>query len=535
MKPPDLLRRGHPASDLLEESFRLLRRTPFSAWFIYFLGTIPALLYSLFFLADLSKTADAPNRLFESSLLLSLLWLFMKCTQTIFTTILRSQLLLLDPPIWSLSRLAKLALAQVAIQPSGLILRPLALLITIPYIWTATFYQNITILGDGTSPNLQTLCQQAFTQCKLWPRQAHIAATFLAIFGLFVWLNIAVSIFFIPQLLQTLLGITTPVSQHPLGLISPLFFATTFATLYLCLDPLRKAFNLLRCFYGSSLRNGADLDVQLKSLRHSSTSAASIALLFFLTFTTLATSTPTTPQPAPPVDSAELNHSIDQVLQRREYAWRGARESLPKVDDQSWLSKLQKDFSTWLRNIVNRFLRWIFPKIIPNPNSTPRTSWASNARPLLVGFLVLAAIALLISISRLRHRKKLLLTTLPSTAQAQPDLSQEDVTADQSDEAGWLALANQLQATGQLRLALRASYLASLAHLSQRELIRLARFKSNRDYDRELHRRARSLPILLSAFNHILLTFESAWYGDHPVTASTLADFSKSLDQIRSC
>ena len=153
--------------------------------------------------------------------------------------------------------------------------------------------------------------------------------------------------------------------------------------------------------------------------------------------------------------------------------------------------------------------------------------------PFLV--LVLAAIALLISISRLRHRKKLLLTPLPSTAQAQPDLSQEDVTADQSDEAGWLALADQLQATGQLRLALRASYLASLAHLSQRELIRLARFKSNRDYDRELHRRARSFPILLSAFNHILLTFESAWYGDHPVTASTLADFSKSLDQIRSC
>jgi hypothetical protein len=534
MKPPDLLRRGHPASDLLEESFRLLRRAPFSAWLVYFLGTIPALLYSLFFLADLSKSADAHNRLFESALLLSLLWLFMKCTQAIFTATLHSQLLLLDPPIWSLSRLAKLALAQVAIQPSGLILRPLALLITIPYIWTATFYQNITILGDGTSPNLQTLCQQAFTQCKLWPRQAHIAATFLATFGLFVWLNIAVSIFFIPQLLQTLLGITTPVTQHPLGLISPLFFATTFAILYLCLDPLRKAFNLLRCFYGSSLRNAADLDVQLKSLRRSSTSAASIALLFFLTFTTLSTSTPTA-QPTPPVEASELHHSIDQVLQRREYAWRGSRESLPKVDDQSWLSKLQKDFSTWLRNIVDRFLRWIFPKIIRNPSSAPSTSWASNARPLLVGFLVLATIALLVSLSRLRLRKKLLLAPLPTTTQAQPDLSQENVTADQSDEAGWLALADQLQATGQLRLALRASYLASLAHLSQRELIRLARFKSNRDYDRELQRRARSLPILLSAFNHILLTFESAWYGDHPVTASTLADFSKSLDQIRSC
>ena len=75
---------------------------------------------------------------------------------------------------------------------------------------------------------------------------------------------------------------------------------------------------------------------------------------------------------------------------------------------------------------------------------------------------------------------------------AVPDLNEESVTADQLPEDGWLQLARELMERGELRLALRASYLAGLAHLGHRELIHLARHKSNRDYDRELHRRARA-------------------------------------------
>jgi hypothetical protein len=88
---------------------------------------------------------------------------------------------------------------------------------------------------------------------------------------------------------------------------------------------------------------------------------------------------------------------------------------------------------------------------------------------------------------------------------------------------------------GELRLALRAFYLASLAHLAQREFIRLERYKSNHDYDRELQRRARGNGVLLEAFDENLLAFERAWYGDHDVTPGMLDGFSQNMERIRAC
>src|SRR5439155_1506172 len=72
-----------------------------------------------------------------------------------------------------------------------------------------------------------------------------------------------------------------------------------------------------------------------------------------------------------------------------------------------------------------------------------------------------------------------------------PDLSDENLSASRLPEGDWLNLARELMGQGDLRLALRAFYLASLAHLAQRDLIRVAKFKSNRDYEQELRRRAR--------------------------------------------
>jgi Domain of unknown function (DUF4129) len=76
---------------------------------------------------------------------------------------------------------------------------------------------------------------------------------------------------------------------------------------------------------------------------------------------------------------------------------------------------------------------------------------------------------------------------------------------------------------------------AGLAHLGGRDLIRLAKHKSNRDYDRELRRRARTQEELLGAFDRNLDAFERAWYGDHPVTPEALGEFSANLERIRAC
>ena len=98
-----------------------------------------------------------------------------------------------------------------------------------------------------------------------------------------------------------------------------------------------------------------------------------------------------------------------------------------------------------------------------------------------------------------------------------------------------MRIARELVQKGDLRLALRAFYLATLAHLGQRELICLARHKSNHDYDSELQRRARGNSSLLDAFDQTLLAFERVWYGDHAVTRETLDGVAENMERIRAC
>ena len=359
MKRRELQRSGRPASDLLEEAVRLLRAAPPAAWLAYFAGTVPGMLGALYFLSDMSRSAYAAERLVQSSVAMGTVWLWMKCCQAVFTCRLRSELLLLDPPRWTAARLARLAVAQIAIQPIGLIARLIALQLVIPYIWTATFFQNVTVLGDGGHGGLWDLCRRAYAQTVRWPLQLHLAAALLKVFGFFVWLNIVIAMFAAPQIGKMFSGIETQFTQNPYGLINPTFFAASFAALYLCLDPLRKALNVLRCFYGSSLRTGEDLDVQLKAVRRAATLAAGV-LLFLGTLAPVPAHAAMREEPK--VSSTELSQSLDDVLERREYAWRAPRDLTAQAEDKSWFGKLRKDFGAWVEGVVIKTKRWFGDK-----------------------------------------------------------------------------------------------------------------------------------------------------------------------------
>src|SRR6185436_17683161 len=97
--------------------------------------------------------------------------------------------------------------------------------------------------------------------------------------------------------------------------------------------------------------------------------------------------------------------------------------------------------------------------------------------------------------------------------------------ADELPEDGWLRLGLELLDRGEVRLALRSFYLASLAHLASRDLIRIAKFKSNRDYERELLRRSHALPDLSSAFSENVSVFDAVWYGRHDIDDEVLQRF----------
>jgi len=116
---------------------------------------------------------------------------------------------------------------------------------------------------------------------------------------------------------------------------------------------------------------------------------------------------------------------------------------------------------------------------------------------------------------------------------APPDLSDENVGAEQLPEDGWVQLGRELLERGDFRLALRAFYFASLAHLAARGLITVAKFKSNRDYERELRRRGHSLPDVLSSFGQNVVVFDRSWYGLHEVNRELLNEFVANLERIK--
>jgi Domain of unknown function (DUF4129) len=114
------------------------------------------------------------------------------------------------------------------------------------------------------------------------------------------------------------------------------------------------------------------------------------------------------------------------------------------------------------------------------------------------------------------------------------DITSEEVQADDRAEDEWRRLALQLRGQGDLRLALRALYLSTLAALAQDNLIVIARGKSNLDYLRELQRRGKRFgPKLPAAFRANLLIFESCWYGTHLVTDTELTRFEENMHAIR--
>jgi hypothetical protein len=349
-------------------------------------------------------------------------------------------------------------------------------------------------------------------------------------------------------MLKTFFGIETAFTRNPWALLNSTTFAATLAGTYLCFDPIRKALFVLRCFHGASLQTGEDLRVELKRLRQRGTTAATALLLLFISLGGPLSAVRAAESAPSRVESAELNESLDRVLQRREYAWRLPRQAAEQADEKKgWLTIFFEELWKNLVRTAKKIAKWIWdayewlrkvferkPKDEDSSKSRGEINWPAAARWTLI--VLIAVLAGILGVLLWRWRKgRSSEVAIAQAVAAVPDLNEESVTADQLPEDGWLQLARELMEKGELRLALRASYLAGLAHLGHRELIRIARHKSNHDYDRELRRRARGNTGLLDAFDENLEAFERSWYGEHAVTPATLGSFSQNLERIRAC
>lgn len=520
---------------LLEEAVHLLRRTPLFLLSSYTIGTLPFLLGLFYFWADMSRSADARNYHAVASLGLALLYIWMKCWHVVFTARVKMKLSGEPLPRWTLQRVLSLAATQAIIHASAFFILPLAALVVLPFGWCYAFYQNATVLATTELNSLRTLCQKAWFQAKLWPHQNHILISIFFMFGTVVFINIGVVIFALPHLLKNYLGIESMFTLSGIHVINTTFWVVTIGMTYLCMNPLVKTAYVLRCFYGAALTSGDDLKTELKGLwRNRTATVIGMLVVALLTINPV----PSTATEAGFTTAEALDRSIDEVMQRREFAWRMPREGIAENEKESegpiasvvaWIiDKVAKALNTII-SWIDKLIDWLIGLLPGGERQTasPDADWVSSARLAVIALLIGLLGALAYILWRSWMRRQAARTEITAAAvEATPDLEDEDTTADDLPANRWLDLASQLAAEGSLRLAIRAFYLASLADLADHELITIEKFKSNRDYEMELHRRAHQKEGLLPAFCKSRDIFERVWYGMYKISRPDLDSFA---------
>jgi len=551
MSPSRAVGRSKGGLELIEAAVHLLRKLPVSVFARYYLGTLPFVLGALYFWSDMSRSPVAHEHLGEAALGMAVLFLWMKFWQAIFGGELREELVAKEATPLTLKTSARRLSRQSLLQSTGLLLLPVSLFLLAPFGWVFSFYQSLSVLDGGEPASLQDFIKRSMKCAGLWPRQNHLLLVVLFGFAVVVFINWGSVCFVLPGLAKILLGIESTFTRGGMSQLNSTFFAVAFGLTYLSVDPIVKAVYAVRCFYAESLKSGQDLKAELETIRRLLPNGMLAALLLALTVAAMPVSAlgqdsrqSQTPKRNAMVSAPELDRAIDRVARQPKYSWRAPRET--SVEDEAadqgvlrrWLARFGKFCRETLKSIgdwLDNWLRKLFFRQRPPRPSGSGYGWILAEELLLYGLVLGAAGGLALLIYRVwRGRRPLPSSVVSVPIAPAPDLNDHNVGAEQLREDGWTRLARELLARGELRLALRAFYFASLVHLAERNLIQLAKFKSNREYERELRRRGHAFPELLMPFSENIMVFDRVWYGLHEVSSDLLERFTSNLERMRS-
>ena len=546
--------RERGAIRIIEEATRLLREAPLRVLTVYYVGSLPFALGLLYFWADMSRSALAEKYAAVASLGLAILFAWMKCWQALFARQLHYLIRGQTAARPTMRQLLRLAAIQTWLQAFGLVLLPLSAVLVLPLAWVYAFYQNLTALAHREEGGAWDLVRLAWKQAKLWPLANHYLLAILSLFSLFVFLNLGAAIYVAPGLLKSLLGLESLMAMSGWALVNTTFWIVTASLTYLCLDPLLKTVYVLRCYYGASLSSGEDIRVELAASRRI---AGRLALVVLGVLLTLGTVTPALAADGPQaerglplsgnaVTGEELDRALKDVLERREFSWRLPRDkSVHKVDEQpgplegffTWLDEKMREVFRTLGRWKRDFERWLRSLRPESGGHTTRGRSSGESWFKSLNFIIYTAAAILAFILAVvlyrawRRRTQAVIQAAPAVLSQAPDLEDESVGADDLPVDEWTVLARDLARNGDYRLALRALYLGTLARMAEQHLISIAKYKSNRDYTRELMKRERARGEILDTFTGNVAFFDRVWYGRGQVGPEEYQRFE--ADQLR--
>jgi hypothetical protein len=194
-------------------------------------------------------------------------------------------------------------------------------------------------------------------------------------------------------------------------------------------------------------------------------------------------------------------------------------------------------------NAFRNFLRRLWPSGLNfSPEDGKPGAWQLKNLRLwlsLIAILTVGAGAVLFWLRRRREAAAQL--SLPLATAPLPDLSDGAVASERSEDE-WFALANRLEREGELRLALRSTYLGLLAGLAQREWLTIRRDRTNRDYLNEFTRRWRRRPQAAEGqrveipekLRGSLRQFDRVWYGSYVLTPEAVAVYRQDQRELLS-
>ncbi|HEY2017838.1 MAG TPA: DUF4129 domain-containing protein [Bryobacteraceae bacterium] len=506
---------------VLEDAVHLLRQSPFSTLVCHLIGSVPLALALLRYWNDITnpRTSDAALALESAALALLLIW--MNCWRAVFAGRLRRQLSGAPDPPWTRRRIWRLIAGQSFFGATRLPMLAIASLVMFPLASTVAFYRTASVLGDREDLDPMEVMARARRLAGVEIGQSWTLLPILSFLWLLIAVNLAIFLGILPQLVRMLTGYESAFSRSgTFFVLNPLFAMLVLAVSWIAFDPFVQAVYCVRSFQGESMETGEDLRAGLRAIAR-----AAVCLLF------LAVA-----HASPAVAPGDLEKSVRETVQSHEYDWR-LPPAPPSSAKTSWLLRLAdrmiagfKAAGRLISDALDRLVHWLLgDRLAPQPG-TPPTSGLHWSVYVLMAAVVLAAAWIL---WRKRHSQRVVTASAAATSIDPIRLDADDLTPDRLPEESWLELAERCVREGNLRLALRALYLANLAWLGRTGLITINPGKTNREYELELRRRARDRAEARGLFAQNVVAFERAWYGMHDVAGDDLARFRARMDEMR--
>jgi len=249
---------------LIEEAIQLLRASPATVYALYSAGTIPFLLTFFNFCAEMSYDRNARSNCAASAVAMAMTYGWMKGLQAFCCRELVHVYTGQAARWWKPATMFAIWHRQIAFQPFGFFVKPLAWLLIFPVTYVCAFFQNLTILG-GTERNDIRKCWQL---ARLWPKQSYTVSGLLSLLALVVFFDLYAIIFSVPFLFKILLGTESFLTRSYAWAYSPVLLIAVAAITYFVIDFLAKAIEVIRCCDAESLATGADLLRTLTALQN---------------------------------------------------------------------------------------------------------------------------------------------------------------------------------------------------------------------------------------------------------------------------